>query len=539
MSGKGKAKNKRNRNRKMKNVEKQLRKDFSFLNGNTVSLSLLGKKKRKSLMSKAMKEHVAPVARGFEISTTPASIVSSLNKTKIKHREYVADIIGTLPFEGNAFVINPGNGMLFPWLSQIAQRYESYLFNKLEFHYVTTSPTGTAGSVIYVVIYDSNASLPSEKVQALSMESTVRTQPWDCMTHASKIHNLRKRSSYYIRNGTDDVVDSELYDVGVFMAMTEGLNSEFVDGAVGELHVEYDVDLITPVLTNSTSSVTGVSGVVQGTYSDATAKSAWSRPYLTYDPTTNLPEDLPVSGGNVLAVCNGGAQAGNFTVRLFDFFQPGIYLLDCVIAVDGHGQTIFNPGDPNLGYYSTNASANLISSVYDVSALTAQVALLFAVRFDGAGSSGQPFGSFGFGFNVTDPNNGTTAVTEVFISPWSNISTVFGPLGTLDGRTKSLKWRAAKRSSRQNPLRVASAAVPIPKRRLPGELPGLPSPILHGGDTISRKATADTQQSEEKRNEENHHACPSDDDFLAEIREMRELIFAMKAAQVGVKPTQG
>lgn len=47
----------------------------------------------------------------------------------ITHREYIGDVItsGTAgAFKTNTYYINPGLNKTFPWLSQIAQNFESY-----------------------------------------------------------------------------------------------------------------------------------------------------------------------------------------------------------------------------------------------------------------------------------------------------------------------------------------------------------------------------------------------------------------------------
>lgn len=63
-------------------------------------------------------------------------------RTIITHREYIADIV-TGPDAGSfsyvTYSINPGSTNLFPWLSNIAQNFESYKMLGLVFEYKSMS----------------------------------------------------------------------------------------------------------------------------------------------------------------------------------------------------------------------------------------------------------------------------------------------------------------------------------------------------------------------------------------------------------------
>lgn len=428
---------------------------FNFLNGNSLNLNF---KKQRKLQRMAMKERTVPIAKGYKIATTPAAIVTGQNFTTVSHTEYITDITGTSAFEGEAMVINPGNGILFPWLSTIAQRYQSYLFDVLEFLYVTTSPTTAGGSVIMTVDYDSNSTLPASKVEALSMESAVRVQPWDNIIHTSKRHNLRKRSSYYVRNGTDDVVDSELYDVGTFMIMTEGLPTEFVNGSVGELHVRYSVRLETMILTNATASVTGASAYVAGHNDLSGGNLDYSRPYRLAGPGDILsglnsvnPPDAPFAMfGSTVLVTNQGNTG--FGVDAITFFQPGTYIITIYLVVQNAGPAELGPNPTDFGWYSIGGSADstLIKQTTFRQSLTAtavsnpnSVTIVFKASGD---STGAVASQFGFGWR-TATGTGVQAgemAAAIYISPW-NTNTGLGP-SFLFAQTRDLSrgWKGNK-----------------------------------------------------------------------------------------------
>ena len=60
----------------------------------------------------------------------------------VTHREYIADITrNSNAFAVDTFNINSGLASTFPWLAQIAGRFESYTFERLDFVFESMVPT--------------------------------------------------------------------------------------------------------------------------------------------------------------------------------------------------------------------------------------------------------------------------------------------------------------------------------------------------------------------------------------------------------------
>lgn len=244
-NGRNKQKRNNSKQKQIKGNGGMSRKDvFDILSGafsgNTVRF---GKSQSRSVAN--------PVSKAFiRKAGTPSFMTGSDGSTVIRHSEYIRDIEGADQFTLTSFALNPGVGSLFPWLSTIAPRYESYQFLELCFRYETVAPTSTSGTVILAVDYNANCPAPESKTQILSMESSVRTPVWSTVEHRSLVHNLTKRQSYFVRGGAT-VVDPSLYDVGRIMVAVQGVPSE--NPSIGELYVDYSVRLTTPVLPSSTS----------------------------------------------------------------------------------------------------------------------------------------------------------------------------------------------------------------------------------------------------------------------------------------------
>lgn len=107
----------------------------------------------------------------------------------LSHREYVCDVNSSTGFVSTAYPINPGNPVLFPWLSKVAALYEEFEFLGLIFEYKTMSAAavGTVssamGNVIMATDYDCMDSNFTNKRQMESAEFACSTVPYGTFVH--------------------------------------------------------------------------------------------------------------------------------------------------------------------------------------------------------------------------------------------------------------------------------------------------------------------------------------------------------------------
>lgn len=240
----------------------------------------------------------APVIQGRQNQTRKPIIRSLPNgDCRIHHREYFKDMVaeGSSPslFTSLGFPINPGMAETFPWLSQIAPRFEKVVYHSLKFDFETEAPTSLGGSVILTVDYDAEDAPPTSKVQAMAYKNAVRSPPWEECCHVSAKEDLSQQRQYFVRNGAVPAgADIKLYDVGNLFACSQNV---VTGGAIlGELYVEYDLTLMTPQLQLPSSS--GIDSViVTGNTSQTVAlpfgtlaqiTSAIQPPLLSYNGVT-------------------------------------------------------------------------------------------------------------------------------------------------------------------------------------------------------------------------------------------------------------
>jgi hypothetical protein len=281
------------------------------------------------------------------------------------HREFLGNVVGQTAFTiANTFALNPGLPASFPWLSNIAQNWETYHFSKLRFCYYNKVGSATAGSVILSPDYDAADAAPASELIVTTYEDTQEDAAWKeimCVLRPNAMHPMGPKK--FIRTGALAVnQDIKTYDVGNFFVCV-------VDFAgptpCGKLWVEYDVTFFTPQLSpsaggNSFSSVGTLTNIVGTTAANI------------FGTVGNqvIQGGLAISGAaNVLTVT--GATIG------------AEYLMACTIT--GATITVFNDGGALAGAvvkqgffdgFNTAANGGSVTTTYTATAA------IFTVTFN-------------------------------------------------------------------------------------------------------------------------------------------------------------
>lgn len=205
----------------------------------------------------------APVAQARQRRMNAPQIEGLRNGDCIvTHREYIQDITAgsgsPSAFSVNSFSVNPAQSATFPWLASIASRFESYVFEKLEFCYETEAPSSLGGSMVISLDYDASDSAPASKQQALAYRNATRSAPWTECRNVSAREDLAKQKTFFCRPGAVPAnSDIKLYDVANAFVCTQNVTT--ASAVCGELYVDYRVRLMTPVYEPSPPSNYGLS----------------------------------------------------------------------------------------------------------------------------------------------------------------------------------------------------------------------------------------------------------------------------------------
>jgi hypothetical protein len=177
----------------------------------------------------------------------------------VRHREFLGSILGSVNYHvAGTFDLNPGREETFPWLSQIARRFQEYSFKGVVFHYVPTSgsisSTQALGSVMMQTSYRSTDAAPVSKVEMLNEYWSCETVPFETLAHPIECDPKENPFNVqYVRTGNVPSGESKLsYDLGITTIATQGQSVDNV--ALGDLWVTYEVELKKPVLYSNVSS---------------------------------------------------------------------------------------------------------------------------------------------------------------------------------------------------------------------------------------------------------------------------------------------
>lgn len=246
----------------------------------------------------------APAANGTYVKHNKAKLRSNKSGMSIRHREYVQDINFGDPGDFNNMVqqpINPGNRELFPWLSGIATRFETYRFNRLRFIYEPQCGTDNEGTVMMAVDFDAVDPPPVDKLQFMTYDGAVRSPPWFAGCYECAPYNLHKYKEYYITPNltTPTSTDEKTYYVGNIYVATQSQATPFT---AGELYVEYDCVLSTPQL----GTIQDVSGYVRSVLRDVLGNYTLLGETGALDVMTTYATPLSISNAEYL-IPNVGA----------------------------------------------------------------------------------------------------------------------------------------------------------------------------------------------------------------------------------------
>lgn len=201
------------------------------------------------------------------------SNVPSFGETviRIRAREYLNDVNGSIDFRNRSLVVNPGNATTFPWLSTVASQFQTYKIHGLIFEFVSTSSnalssTNTAlGKVVMATSYNvSDLPFPDVKSALVSLFSNMG-KPADNLVHALECKRLASPLDVlYVRSSSTTVEDPKFYDFANFQLITEGMQAV---ADIGGLWISYDITLSKPTLEGTDATIpsqmwplTGMSG---------------------------------------------------------------------------------------------------------------------------------------------------------------------------------------------------------------------------------------------------------------------------------------
>lgn len=281
----------------------------------------------------------------------------------VEEDEYIEDIFGSVGFATTQYPINPGQVSTFPWANKVAQLYECYEFEYLEFYYKRLvsefSTNGQAGVMIMSCDYDSADAAPTTKQQVEDNEDKAQGMPCtDTVRLPIDVSRLRKDDNKYVRVGAQPAnTDIRVYDAGNLYVSTQGNTNATV---IGELHVRYRIKFSKPVLEQSSL----VGGAVH--FSSITATTA-----------NNFNGAVLQSGGTPLLA---DITLGTNTI-IFPAGIPGNYLVQLLVSgATSASANSFLSGGTAVNLFTSSGARNAASVGSSLAGTTVFAAMSSASR---------------------------------------------------------------------------------------------------------------------------------------------------------------
>jgi len=270
----------------------------------------------------------------------------------IEEDEYIGEVSGSVGFATTAYPLNPGQSGTFPWGNKIAQLYEKYDFEFVEFYYKREvseyASNGQTGKVILSFDYDASDNAPTSKQQVEDtvphvdgMPCTPQIRlPIDCAC-------IRNGPARYVRPGAQPAsTDIKTYDAGNLYVSTYGCAGTTV---VGELRVKYRCRFSEPVLeTAGSAGIVGASFIVTSAAVGETAGlSTFASPLFT--PATNPQIVTNGIGASISSLGVITLPAGRYVV------QAGNLSTDTSAAITAETLTLQQSGAGGVFYTGVTA----------------------------------------------------------------------------------------------------------------------------------------------------------------------------------------
>lgn len=249
---------------------------------------------------------------------SPPSMHSTNSAMRVRHREYVCDIVSSSSantFTNLSFPIQPGLPTAYPWLSAIASQYQEhkplgivYEFKTLSATAISSATNTTMGGIIMATDYNAINAAFVNKQQMDNTEYTTSGPVWQSFFHPIECDpRTNPISSLYVRPGAaPSGSDLRLYDLGLFQIASFGVQGTSV--VLGELWVTYEWQFDKPIST---------SALGQDVLSDHFQLTS-----VTNAAPLGATQTSPVAGSSI-----GGSHTG--TVYSFPaVFQEGTYMVN-------------------------------------------------------------------------------------------------------------------------------------------------------------------------------------------------------------------
>jgi hypothetical protein len=235
-----------------------------FSNGQINGMSRKGNKGRKKPTHSATHKELVLAVSGkthftkqpkFLHGTKPGSI-------RVQRVEYLGELNAAATagaFIINSYNINPGISLTFPWLANLAAKFEKYFIHSLRIECCPRVASTTPGGNYIACDYDAGDIAPLAKNTLFQLGTYADAQAWEKLSVSLNKGKLNSSSPHhFVRTGPLAAnLDIKTYDCGIFFVATDATPVSVNTGTGGsasyslpiflaDVYIEYDIELIEP-----------------------------------------------------------------------------------------------------------------------------------------------------------------------------------------------------------------------------------------------------------------------------------------------------
>lgn len=264
----------------------------------------------------------AKLAMPGKIRFGGANIRAVGNKLHLKHREPVAELLGTGSTESVLnLLVNPGDSAFMRWGSLISRNYETYRFKFVKMVWKPSVASTTEGYVRHYFDFDARDATAASSLDAMSAYGAKSGNIWSESHLTANQANLNKLKSRYVRERSNQVTSELGYDrtsdAGVYHLYYNAPGA----APLGILFVEYEVELETPQ----------IDGVPNPVRQEEVKIPTFATGSGVFSPITAVnPDGVTVGIARGINAINGSlteATVNSISERLLNVTRTGLYKL--------------------------------------------------------------------------------------------------------------------------------------------------------------------------------------------------------------------
>jgi len=167
---------------------------------------------------------------------------------EVNHTEYIGPVTGNSAFTAYAYPVNALNATLFPWLSGIALRYETYQFLECTFTYHPAVSTSENGIVMFGFDPDALDTTPLTMAEMMNLSRARDVNVWAPMSMTLSKRDLNRVLGQRFTNAGST---SQFDNAGLLFVASQGATNALT---IGNWRVSYKVMFHAPQLHTTVQS---------------------------------------------------------------------------------------------------------------------------------------------------------------------------------------------------------------------------------------------------------------------------------------------